>query len=65
MEFLAQAAMKGNLNMDEVSSRHGGLILKEPKRIHDDADYALSEQAQNIVKSLNSSRIAHEDTVHL
>ena len=57
--------MKGNMHMDEVSSRHGGLILKDPKRMHEDADYALSEQAQNIVKSLNSSRILHEDTAYL
>ena len=53
------------MHMDEVSSRHGGLILKDPKRMNEDADYALSEQAQNIVKSLNSSRILHEDTAHL
>ena len=53
------------MHMDEVSSRHGGLILMDPKRMHEDADYALSEQAQNIVKSLNSSRILHEDTAYL
>ena len=57
--------MKGNMHMDEASSRHGGLILEGPKRMHEDADYALSEQAQNIVKSLNSSRILHEDAAHL
>ena len=58
LEFLAKTAIISS--KDDISNRYqDGLIIKDANKVqvYEPGTYALSEQTQNIVHSLNSSRI--------
>ena len=61
LEFLAQRAIQGSKN--DISNRHeDGLLCKDSKKVlSNDIQHALSDQTQNIIHSLNQSRIVNQE----